>query len=148
MAGVKGKSGKASTPAMREAKRQAGRAGGNAKAGRTEIPTTGQPFKVQGWVDRKDQLACLLLERKIAAADIDVETAATKRDLERGKLLTFDQVRERDDRHTAAFRQAVLSAVDLVPTWVPSDKILAAQAAFRAWADLQLETVAGQVKNG
>jgi hypothetical protein len=112
------------------------------------IPTDGQAFRVDGWIDRKDQLACLLLERKIAAADIDVETAATKRDQERKKLFTVEQVQERDDRHTAAIRQALMSAVDLVPKWCAPDKILAAQAAFREWADLQLEAVAGQVKNG
>lgn len=176
MAGVKGKSGKASTPAHRQAKRMAGQAGGNAKAGRapnghprgttggttggtegagkgappeTVLPVTpGAAFKVDCWMAYKDYLECELRKRKILEADIDVETAATKRDQGRGKLLTYDQVRARDERHTDAFRRSILSAADLLPKWVPADKILAAQVAMREWADQQLAAVADQVKSG
>lgn len=159
MAGVKGRSGKVTTAAQRQARRAAAQAGGMAKAGRS-LPS-GLPsgkevlkalpdaaFAVDCWMAYKDYLECELRKRKILEADIDVETAAAKRDQERGRLLTVTQVRERDERHTSAFRAALLSFPDLLREWVPADKILAAQAAAREWVDRQLETVANQVKSG
>ncbi len=147
MAGVKGKSGRVSTPEARIARREAARLGGLATAGRKPIekPEDGE-FEVSGWIDRKDQLACLLLERKILAADVDVEAAEAKRDQERGKLLTLEQVRARDERHAEVFRRALETANDLMAKHVPADRILAAQEGVREWIATTLEQVSEAVK--
>ena len=144
MSGVKGRSGKVTTPEQRASRRTAARAGGQAKS-RAKISTKGAAFAVNDWISRKDQLACELLERKIEAADIDVETAATKRDQERGKLLTLAQVRARDEKSADIFRRGLLSFVDLVSQWVPADKIIQAQSAFREHAEKTLGSIANEI---
>jgi hypothetical protein len=121
--------------------------GGLAKAARSpQADADGNPFEVKTWIDLKDKLNCDLLERKISAADIEVETLAAKRDQERGKLLTIEQVRARDERNAEIFRNALLSAVDLAAKWVPADRIIIAQAAFREWVDATLEKVSAEVR--
>jgi hypothetical protein len=147
VAGVKGRSGKVSTPEAHEARRNAARMGGLAKAARTaQTDAEGNPFEVATWIDLKDKLNCDLLERKISAADIEVETLAAKRDQERGKLLTIEQVRTRDERKAEIFRSALLGAVDLAAKWVPADRIIVAQADFREWVEATLEKVAAEVR--
>lgn len=103
-------------------------------------------FEVANWIDRKDQLACELLERKIAAADVEVETAEAKRDQERGKLLTLEQVRARDERHAEVFRRRLEQVNDLLAAHVPADQIITAQAAAREWINQTLEQVSAEVK--
>lgn len=144
MTGVKGKSGKVATPEQREKRRAAARAGGQAKS-RAKISTNDAAFAVNDWISRKDQLACELLERKIEAADIDVETAAAKRDQERGKLLTLVQVRARDEKSADIFRRGLLSFADLVSQWVPADKIIQAQSIFREHAEKTLGAIADEI---
>ena len=161
MVGVKGRSGKASTPAHFSAKREAGRLAGLAKrnnlrqsddsgddADQVSKPpaVTDARFPVKSWIDYKDYLACELQKEKIAAAKIEVETATTKRDVERGALMTRDQVRVRDEAHTAAIKEGLSSVTELLTAHVPADRLLDAQKAAREWADRFLENLAAALE--
>lgn len=136
MTGVKGRSGKVTTPEQRAARREAARAGGNAKAGRTTGGRLAKPkFKVQGWVDLKDQLECEIKRRKIKAADIEVEIAQTKLDQERGRLLTRDQVEERDEKADALILGHLDALVAFAGTLVPPETGVATRTKAQAWVD-------------
>lgn len=157
MVGVKGRSGKVRDAAHHSAKRAAGRLAGLAKRdnqrrsddaaedqdhGDQPPAVSGARFAVRSWIDYKDYLACELQKEKIAAAKIEVETATTKRDVERGALMTRDQVRLRDEAHTAAIKEGLSSVTELLTAHVPPDRLLDAQKAAREWADRFLENLA------
>jgi hypothetical protein len=147
MTGAPGKSGKASTPEHRQNKRAAGLASAAAKRAQQVGNLSGDlEFPVTGWIDYKDHLAVELAKRKILAADIEVDTARAKQDQERGRLFTRDQVTERDEIHNAAIKEALATVTDLIAKHVPPERITAAQAEARAWADGVLTAVADAIE--
>lgn len=95
--------------------------------------------KPQSWPDIKN---C----EQVRAEIYKTRAAARQDQLDSKRLLTREQVRSRDEAKVELFRSALMSAIDLVAKWVPSDKILAAQSAFREWADQTLERIADDVK--
>lgn len=63
----------------------------------------------------------------------------------RGQLMAIADVRARDEAKALIFRRALNSVPDLLAKWVAPDKILAAQAEAREWADETLRRVADEV---
>lgn len=125
MTGVKGRSGRVTTPEQREARRLAAQAGGLAAARREADRTaanapevdagpsaeSGQ-FPVACWMDLKDKLECELRLRKIEQADIEVERAEIERDKARGDLLTAERAREREAARVERILQRLGTIVD------------------------------------
>lgn len=69
---------------------------------------------------------------------IEINSANTKLDTERGKLVPSEKVNEDQRQMCTAFAQALSALVDLVSLWVAPDKIIQAQAAFRDLAEAKL----------
>jgi hypothetical protein len=141
----------------RERRREISRQGGLAKARKDRQPEgdeaapfegvsfTTAPFPVEGWIDFKDYQICKLNDRKIELADIEVEIAQTKRDVERGKLFTRDQISQRDESLALIFREQIRSVTDLIAAHVPPERVNAAQRAAADWTDAVLTAVADAI---
>lgn len=147
--------------AQRAQRRKAGKRSGESRGGREDQEPAGDPNapmpssdpevdailaaytemagKPQSWPDIKN---C----EQVRAEIYKTRAAARQDQLDAKRLLTRDQVRARDETKVELFRSALMSAIDLVAKWVPPDKILAAQSAFREWADQTLEHIANDVK--
>lgn len=168
MTGVPGRSGKVSTPEHREAKRRAGQLAGiatrEARAARSalalgDLPAgsddapdeqeTGlppiepgrfdnAPFTVSNWMDLKDLKAVELADVKIATARVELERAQSERDQARGKLLTSEQVREREAARTEMILAEIGRLVDAaVATHDPQHQPACRHAMDRAVAEFR-----------
>jgi hypothetical protein len=109
-------------------------------------PAPGEEFAVMCWKDRIDKGTCDAQEVKIQILKVDLQTAAAKRDTELGKLIPREEVREREAEIGELFRDGLAQIVDLVSDWVPANKIIQAQAAFRERADQILNSIADGAK--
>jgi hypothetical protein len=150
------------TPAQRAQRSAAGKRSGGARSGRDQsgadhsisgqMPATSDPDvdaqiaayvaivgDPQGWTEVK------ALEQ--TRAEIYRTRAAAREDeLARGRLFTRDQVTERDEIHNAAIKEALATVTDLIAKHVPPERITAAQAEARAWADGVLTAVADAIE--
>jgi hypothetical protein len=134
MSGVKGRSGKVTTPEQREARRQAAIAGGNAALAaaaerRTPVPPptssidhpagllaafpelASYPFPICEPLGLKDALECVGKSYKAKESEVELEMAKDKRDIARGKLLT----REAHRQAVAAIVESIVSSLDSLP---------------------------------
>jgi hypothetical protein len=140
MVGIKGRSGKVTTPEQRLARRAAARLGGQAKAAKTRAPRARQPDdederdpdddvpdvdqetgrKIEGWIDYKDSLDCRIKREKIKILTIEAATKQDERDKVRGKLKTVEQVAERDARilevYLGSLQELTEGAIRLFPS--------------------------------
>jgi hypothetical protein len=98
------------------------------------------------WADEKDFQTVALGRNKTKLSAVELEIAEAKRDVEIGKLVPREQVQEREAKIGELFRDGLASLVDLVSDWVPANKIIDAQTAFRDRADMVLNDVADGVK--
>jgi hypothetical protein len=125
MSGVKGRSGKISTPEQREERRRlnidAAHASAQAKADmRATVPAPSEvehpaallvafpelatyPFPIHDPLGLRDALECVGKIHKARESEVELEMAKDKRDLARGKLLTRE-----------AHRQAVATIVEFI----------------------------------
>jgi len=137
VSGIKGRSGKITTPEQRLARIEAARAGGRAKAGRgAAVPTstTGMPpapFTI--WPDYKDFLECELRKLKLVGEQIDNDTRQAKLDQERGRLLTRAQVEERDERADEIILGHLGTVAQFVGDLFPPEQGAAARSKALTW---------------
>ena len=153
MTGVRGKSGRLPPDADREAiRRKAAMAEAAARFDRAResapLDLAKAEFPVATWIDLKDHLECELKKEKLAAAKIESETLAAKRDVERGELLTREQVHARDDAIATAIRDGLGTVDQLLRDTVPAHSLLRAQEMARKWIDGVLTKVADAIEGG
>lgn len=147
------------TPAQirqrREAGRKSGRARGHCVEGSSEdanpdapVPTSSDPEvdrMITGYVamaGKPKYWSDIKALEQVRAEIYKTRAAARQDQIERGNLLTRDQVRARDEAHTAAIKEGLSSVTELLTAHVPPDRLLDAQEAAREWADRFLENLA------
>jgi hypothetical protein len=160
MAGVKGKSGKVTTPEARASRRLSGQhmqrqkkindearralARSQAELSNDDAEAAGT-FDVACWADRKDQLECVLKIKKNRLAEIDIEKAQAELARARGDLITREELRERDAAHDKIIQDHLDTVVTLASSLVSPEKALAAQTSARAWITQVRTAIAAQL---
>ena len=165
MTGVKGRSGKATTPEAHAAKVRAARLGGNAKAGRGQTDTDDVHDAEK--ITDKDILALLpgtnpydhvVLKTRGKFTYLDGKTreqvngeVLTNEKLTvailqaRGDLQTREQIEARDERHDEIILRNLNSVVDLAAGLVTPDRALEAQTKAKDWLRVVRVAIAAEI---
>lgn len=114
---------------------------------RTSAATIGEsPFEIGSLDDLLKWENVLKAKKDNVIKLIEIDSANTKLETERGKLIPRPEVEEREANIGDLFRSGLGALVDLVSDWVAPDKIIQAQAAFRERAEAILHQIADSVK--
>jgi len=168
MSGVKGRSGKVTTPEQHRKRVEIASMGGNAKAGRTKIDEKPDlPLSSSDSIS-DEQLLQLLpgknpYDRVVLVAkgrftyldgktreQVNGEQLSNQRkqleiDKEAGSLITQEDVETESERREAIWCAALQSVLDLVPLLVSPEAIQGARMKAAAWIEEKLSAVADEI---